>query len=340
MALAVETRELARSYGKVRALAGVDLAVEEGSVLGMLGPNGAGKTTLVRILATLLRPDAGTASVCGHDVVERPDAVRAQIGLTGQFAAVDEDLTGRENLVLVGRLGQLTSRAARARAGELLERFGLADAADRRATTYSGGMARRLDLAASLVTRPRVVFLDEPTTGLDPASRRALWEAIRGLVAEGTTVFLTSQYLEEVDALAERIVVVDRGSVIAAGTGAELKQQVGGEVLELCLGSAGDVGAAARALDGMADGRVEVRTDPGAGTVSVAVGEQRSLIAQAIRRLDDAGIAVEDVSVTRPTLDDVFFALTGQAPEARGEGADAAAGGDGAGPGDPAGRDD
>jgi len=324
MTLAIETRGLAKSYGRIRALDGVDLAVEEGSILGLLGPNGAGKTTLVRILATLLRADAGIANVGGHDVASEPDAVRAQIGLTGQFAAIDEDLTGRENLELVGRLSQLPGRAARARAAELLDRFELADAGDRRASTYSGGMARRLDLAASLVADPRVVFLDEPTTGLDPSSRRTLWGVIRGLVAEGTTVLLTTQYLDEVDALAESIVVIDRGHVIASDTAAELKEQVGGEVLELRPAASTRVGSALHALDGLGDGRAEVRHDGRDGTISVTVRDETSrtaaLIAEAIRRLDEAGIAIEDLSVTKPSLDDVFFALTGQAAVADGEG--------------------
>jgi daunorubicin resistance ABC transporter ATP-binding subunit len=312
--LAIEATGLVKSYRRVRALDGVDLAVESGSMVGLLGPNGAGKTTLVRILATLLRPDAGTAHVGGYDVVADADSVRARIGLTGQFAAIDADLTGRENLELVGRLSQLPSRQARSRAGELLERFGLLEAGDRRAGTYSGGMIRRLDLAASLVTDPEIVFLDEPTTGLDPASRRALWEIIRGLVDRGTTVLLTSQYLDEVDALAERIVVIDRGSVIASGTAAELKEQVGGEVLELRPVDPAQLDAAADALAGLTD----VRTSPEDNKVAVALGDHHSLIADAVRRLDEAGVPIDDVAVTRPTLDDVFFALTGQTTSGEG----------------------
>jgi ABC-2 type transport system ATP-binding protein len=303
----------------VRALDGVDLVVEEGSILGLLGPNGAGKTTLVRILATLLRPDAGSAEVGGHDVLSEPDAVRSQIGLTGQFTAIDEDLSGRENLELIGRLSQLTAREARRRAGELLERFDLVAAGDRRTGTYSGGMLRRLDLAASLVNDPEVVFLDEPTTGLDPASRRSLWDVIQALVDAGTTVLLTSQYLDEVDALAEQIVVIDRGRVIAAGTGSELKDQVGGEVLELHLAGPEQAEQAVRALAGLA----EVRRSPGDGsngsTVSVAVADRPDLIADAIQRLAESDLALADLSLTKPTLDDVFFALTGRAAAAPGD---------------------
>jgi ABC-2 type transport system ATP-binding protein len=242
--------------------------------------------------------------------------------LTGQFTAIDEDLSGRENLELIGRLSQLTGREARRRAGELLERFDLVDAGDRRTGTYSGGMLRRLDLAASLVNDPGVVFLDEPTTGLDPASRRSLWEVIQGLVDEGTTVLLTSQYLDEVDALAEQIVVIDRGRVIAAGTGRELKDQVGGEVLELRLAGPEQAERAVRALAGLADGRAEVRRGAGDGdsssdaTVSVAVGDRPELIAAAIHRLADSDLALADLSLTKPTLDDVFFALTGRATAA------------------------
>jgi daunorubicin resistance ABC transporter ATP-binding subunit len=314
MTTAIEVTGLAKAFGRTRALDGVDLSVSEGSITGLLGPNGAGKTTLVRILATLLRPDAGTASVGGHDVTAEPEAVRAQIGLTGQFAAIDEDLTGRENLELVGRLSQLPGRQARLRASELLERFGLADTADRPARTYSGGMARRLDLAASLVARPRVLFLDEPTTGLDPSSRRALWGVIRELAREETTVLLTSQYLEEADALANRIAVIDRGRLIASGSPAELKEQVGGQVLELRPASPEALGRAAEALKGVTDGPPEVHDDEAGGAVVLAVGENTSLVALAIRRLDDAGVAIADLRLHKPTLDDVFFALTGAAP--------------------------
>jgi daunorubicin resistance ABC transporter ATP-binding subunit len=310
MTTVIETAGISKSFGETRALDDLDLSVPEGAILGLLGPNGAGKTTLVRILATLVRADAGEARVGGHDVTAEPDAVRAQIGLTGQFAAVDPDLTGRENLDFVGRLSGLSRTDARSRASELLERFDLTDAADRRASGYSGGMARRLDLAASLVARPRVVFLDEPTTGLDPASRQALWGVIRELVAGGTTVLLTTQYLDEADELAERIAVIDRGRLIASGAPVELKRQVGGQVLELRPASSHDPARAARALDGLGDRSPEVRD----GDIVLGVGDDTALVAAAIRRLDDAGIAIEDLRLKSPTLVDVFFALTGEAP--------------------------
>jgi daunorubicin resistance ABC transporter ATP-binding subunit len=321
MSAAIEVDGVAKSFGETRALDGVDLRVPEGSILGLLGPNGAGKTTLVRILATLLRPDAGSARVGGHDVMGEPEAVRAQVGLTGQFAAIDEDLTGRENLEFVGRLSQLSRQEARSRAGELLERFDLSDAAGRRAGGYSGGMARRLDLAASLVHRPRVVFLDEPTTGLDPASRRALWEIIRELVAEGTTVLLTTQYLDEADELAEHIAVIDRGRLIASGTAAALKQQVSGQVLELRPSAPAELRRAADALAGLGDGEPEVRDEPDGATIVLNVGDDTARVAEAIRRLDDAGVAVAEVGLKTPSLDDVFFALTGK-PPAEGDEAD------------------
>lgn len=311
MSAAIEVAGLARSFGRIRALDGVDLSVPEGSILGLLGPNGAGKTTLVRILATLLRPDAGSATVAGYDVVADAERVRAHIGLTGQFTAIDEDLTGRENLELVARLSQLSTNRARGRARELLERFDLADAADRRASGYSGGMVRRLDLAASLVTHPRIVFLDEPTTGLDPSSRRALWGVIHELVADGTTVLLTTQYLDEADELSERIAVIDHGRLIAAGTNAELKEQVGGQVLELRPGLPAQLERAAAVLAGLGNRPPEVREDGAGGAVVLCVGQNTQLVAEAVRRLDDAGITVGDLGLKRPTLDDVFFAFTG-----------------------------
>jgi oleandomycin transport system ATP-binding protein len=313
----IEVAGLVKSFDETRALDGVDLSVPAGSILGLLGPNGAGKTTLVRVLATLLRPDAGSGRVGGHDVVLESEAVRAQLGLTGQFAAVDDDLTGRENLEFIGRLSQLSRSEARSRASELLDRFELSDAADRRASEYSGGMARRLDLAASLVARPRVVFLDEPTTGLDPSSRRALWGVIRELVAEGTTVLLTTQYLDEADQLSDEIAVIDRGRLIASGAPAELKKRVGGQVLELRPAVRQELRRAAEALEGLGDRPPEVRDDPSDGAVVVAVDERTSRVAGAIRRLDDAGIELEDMALKSPTLDDVFFALTGSAPAER-----------------------
>jgi ABC-2 type transport system ATP-binding protein len=295
----------------VQALRGVDLQVETGSVFGLLGPNGAGKTTAVRVLTTLLSPDAGSARVAGFDVVRDSAEVRRRIGLAGQYAAVDENLTGFENLELVGRLYHLGRGQSRERARELLASFELSDAADRLVRTYSGGMRRRLDLAAALVARPPVLFLDEPTTGLDIRSRIGLGEAIEALVSAGTTVLLTTQYLDEADRLADRIAVIDEGLVIAEGTPHELKNQVGGERLEihLCDGKRGDEAVAA--LASIASDRPFLED----GTVRVPVAERRGTIADAVRRLDDAGIAIDDISVSTPTLDDVFLNLTGHAAE-------------------------
>ena len=314
---AIETDNLAKRYGDVRALDGVDLRVDEGSVLGMLGPNGAGKTTAVRILTTLLRPDGGSARVLGHDVVRDAVALRRRIGLAGQYAAVDESLTGQENLELFGRLYRLPRSEARTRARELLERFSLSDAAGRLVGTYSGGMRRRLDLAAALVARPEVLFLDEPTTGLDPRSRLGLWETIRDRVAEGTTVLLTTQYLEEADRLADRIAVIDHGRVIAEGTGIELKDRVGGAFLEVRLGDPGaQADAAIAALDGVATERPVLRD----GVLRAAVSRRDGMVVDALRRLDEAGVAVDDLALRRPTLDDVFLTLTGHAAEEDAEG--------------------
>jgi ABC-2 type transport system ATP-binding protein len=308
--LAIEARGIVKSFGKVRALCGVDLAVPAGSILGLLGPNGAGKTTMVRILTTLLKPDSGEARVAGLDVARQAAALRSKIGLAGQYAAVDENLTGFENLEMVGRLYHLGRAEARLRADELLERFELVDARDRVARTYSGGMRRRLDLGAALVARPPVLFLDEPTTGLDPRSRLGLWETIEDRVAGGTTVLLTTQYLDEADRLADTIAVIDHGTVIAEGTSDELKDRVGGERLEVSLEPGADADAAVRALAPLGD-------DPVAedGIVRVALQRRSGAIVAAVRLLDDAGVGVEDIAIRRPTLDDVFIALTGRAAE-------------------------
>ncbi|MFE9251419.1 ATP-binding cassette domain-containing protein [Streptomyces sp. NPDC007088] len=319
---AVHAEGLVKHFGEVRALDGVDLDVPEGSVLGVLGPNGAGKTTAVRCLTTLLRPDAGRATVAGIDVVERPNDVRRVIGLSGQFAAVDEYLTGRENLEMVGRLYQVRGKAAKARADELLEQFHLADAADRTARTYSGGMRRRLDLAAALVVSPPVMFMDEPTTGLDPRNRQQLWEVIQDLVAGGTTLLLTTQYLEEADHLAHDIVVIDRGRVIARGTSDELKAQVGGERVELVVHERENLTSAAEVLRGFARGEPAVSEHTRGLTVPVEGGAR--LLAEVIRALDSRGIEIDDIGLRRPTLDDVFITLTGHAAQ---EAEDAANGG-------------
>ncbi|HKY24779.1 MAG TPA: ATP-binding cassette domain-containing protein [Gaiella sp.] len=312
---AIEAEGLVKVYrsrkSEVRALDGVDLEVPEGTVLGLLGPNGAGKTTTVRILATLLRADAGRATVAGLDVARDAQAVRKVIGLSGQYAAVDENLTGRENLWLFGRLYQLASSEASRRADELLERFDLEDAADRVAKTYSGGMRRRLDLAAALIGQPKLLFLDEPTTGLDPRSRLAMWDVIRSQVREGNTLLLTTQYLEEADELADEIVVVDHGKIIARGTSDELKAQVGGERIEVVVHDREELARAAAlvAPNGSASldehsKRLTMAADGGAGH-----------LVDVVRSLGDAGIALDDVALRRPTLDDVFLALTGHAAE-------------------------
>ena len=310
---AITVRGIAKSYGEVRALDGVDLSVRQGSVLGLLGPNGAGKTTLVRILTTLLKPDAGQASVAGLDVVSQARELRERIGLAGQYAAVDENLTGLENLTMVGRLYGSSRRDARARGRQLLDRFDLSDAGARAVRTYSGGMRRRLDLAAALVAKPPVLFLDEPTTGLDPRSRIGLWDVIEDLVAEGATVLLTTQYLDEADRLADTIGVIDHGRLIAEGTPDELKLRVGGMRLEVALEDRTETDAAVRALRQMGDDEPVVE----AGLVKVSVLERRGTIVEAVRRLGDAGVGVDDLVLRRPTLDDVFLTLTGHAAEER-----------------------
>jgi ABC-2 type transport system ATP-binding protein len=315
--VAIEAHGLRKSYGDLRALDGVDLRVPAGTVLGLLGPNGAGKTTAVRILTTLLPADGGSAEVAGLDVARDAARLRSKIGLAGQYAAVDENLTGAENLEMVGRLYHLPRGEPRARAAELLERFELSDAGGRLVRTYSGGMRRRLDLAAALVARPPVLFLDEPTTGLDPRSRLSLWETIEARVARGTTVLLTTQYLDEADRLADRISVIDQGRVIAEGSSDELKDQVGGERLELTLESAGDAEAAVAALEPIAAERPALVD----GVLHAPVKQRRGTIAEAVRRLNEAGVGIDDVALRRPTLDDVFLTLTGHAAESEDGGA-------------------
>jgi oleandomycin transport system ATP-binding protein len=306
---AVEAIGLVKRFGKTTALDGVDLVARQGRVLGVLGPNGAGKTTAVRILATLLRPDGGQASVCGYDVLHDAHRVRQLIGLTGQYASVDEGLSGTNNLIMIGRLLGLPRTEARAQAGELLGRFDLADAAARPAKTYSGGMRRRLDLAASLVGHPRVLYLDEPTTGLDPRSRTDVWDMIRGLVSDGVTVLLTTQYLDEADHLAHDIVVIDHGRVVATGTPDELKAKAGGQVLQV---SPADPARMAEVTALMAEViKAEVVTDDETGVATAPVGDA-ALLRHVFRELDDRGIELAEFTLRKPSMDEVFFTLTGR----------------------------
>jgi oleandomycin transport system ATP-binding protein len=313
---AIEAEGLVRTFGKVRALDGIDMVAGEGTVFGLLGPNGAGKTTAIRVLSTLILPDSGRASVGGYDVVRHPGEVRRLIGLTGQYAAVDELLSGNENLYMLGRLLGFPASDARSRATELLEAFNLADAATKIVKQYSGGMRRRLDLAASLVGRPRFLYLDEPTTGLDPRGRLELWGMIRGLVAEGTTVLLTTQYLEEADRLADEIVVIDHGTVIAAGTPQQLKTRVGGHVLQARPADPADVEKTERIVSDFAAGGESTHSDGEVVTVTI---DNRAALGEVVRRLDDAGIVVDDLSLRRPSLDEVFLAVTGHLAEGASE---------------------
>jgi ABC-2 type transport system ATP-binding protein len=313
MADVIRATGLVKIFGKTRALDGLDLTVPEGTVLGVLGPNGAGKTTAVRILTTLLQPDGGTAEVAGFDIAKDPAKVRANIGLSGQYAAVDEYLTGYENLDLVGRLYGLGRKQSRERARELLDRFRLDEAADRPVKGYSGGMRRRLDLAGALIAQPPVLFLDEPTTGLDPRSRTDMWEVIVELVKSGSTLLLTTQYLEEADRLADTIVVIDRGRVIAQGTADELKAQVGGERVEIVVATPNDLAPAREILAELGDGSVSV--DDHTRRLSAPVRGGAGVLVEALRRFDQAGVGVLDVALRRPTLDDVFLTLTGHAAE-------------------------
>ncbi|TNY36702.1 ATP-binding cassette domain-containing protein [Thermomonospora catenispora] len=321
--LAIETSGLVKSFGGTRAVDGIDLTVPAGTVYGVLGPNGAGKTTTVRMLATLLRPDGGQARVFGHDVVREADAVRSRVSLTGQYASVDEDLTGMENLVLLSRLLGYRKPAARERAVTLLEAFGLTEAADRQVKNYSGGMRRRLDIAASILNTPDLLFLDEPTTGLDPRSRNQVWDIVRAVVAHGTTVLLTTQYLEEADRLAERIAVIDRGKVIAEGTPGELKSSVGAGSVHVRLRDRWQREQARQVLARVLGTEVQLDADPVALTARIMDGDSRdrasAQASRALAELDEAGITVDDFSLGQPSLDEVFLALTGHPAEERDE---------------------
>jgi ABC-2 type transport system ATP-binding protein len=309
----IHAQGLHKSFGDTHALRGLDLSVAEGTILGVLGPNGAGKTTAVRILTTLSRPDAGEATVAGIDVLRQPDEARRKIGVAGQYASLDEVLTGGENLRMLGRLFRLDARTARERADALIQRFELTDAADRPVRTYSGGMRRRLDLGAALMSEPPVIFLDEPTTGLDPKGRLGMWDLIAELAKGGTTILMTTQYLEEADRLADSIAVIDRGKVIAQGTSNELKRLVGGERLEVTISDAPWLPAASRVLEALGGGPVHV--DEGARRVSVAVASHDGVLTRAIRELDAAEVKVDDIGFRRPTLDEVFLSITGRPAE-------------------------
>jgi ABC-2 type transport system ATP-binding protein len=312
--LAIEASGLAKTYGSTKALDGLDLEVRRGMILGLLGPNGAGKTTTVRVLTTLLRPDRGSARVAGHDLITEAAQVRRHIGLTGQYSALDEYLTGRANLVMIGQLGRLSGRDSRARATELLDRFDLTDAADRGVKTYSGGMRRRLDLAASLITRPDILFLDEPTTGLDLPGRMATWDSVRDLAADGTTVLLTTQYLDEAEQLAHRIAVVDRGKVIAEGTPAGLKAKIGGERIRLTVAPGSRLDEAVSVLARHSDG--PPTADAASRTVDAPVTAAARRMPAIVRDLDAAGVLLDDLAIRHPSLDDVFLTLTGHLTEA------------------------
>ena len=313
----IEAVGLHKSFGETHALRGLDLSAEEGTILCVLGPNGAGKTTAVRILTTLTRPDSGTATVAGIDVLHDPDEARKRIGVAGQYASLDEILTGRENLGMIGRLYRLSGHEVKTRADALIERFELNDAADRPLKTYSGGMRRRLDLGAALMAEPPVVFLDEPTTGLDPKGRLSMWDLIADLAKGGTTILMTTQYLEEADVLADDIAVIDHGKVIARGTADELKRQTGGERLEVRISDAPWLDAGRRVLEGLGSGIA--RVDEEARTISVPVTEHGAILTRAIRDLDAAGVHVDDIGFRRPTLDEVFLSITGRPAEAAAE---------------------
>jgi daunorubicin resistance ABC transporter ATP-binding subunit len=310
---AIEAEGLIKTFGPTKALNGLNLEVPQGMVYGLLGPNGAGKTTAVRVFSTLLRPNGGRAQVLGHDVIAQAVEVRRLIGLTGQYAALDESLTGRANLVMIGQLSRLTTRAAKRRAGEMLERFDLTEAGNRAVKTYSGGMRRRLDLAASLIGYPTVLFLDEPTTGLDPNARAMTWDIVRGLAAEGTTILLTTQYLDEADQLARRVAVIDGGAVIAEGTPDQLKASIGGAYLTIVLAAGSDIDASVRAVEVFATG--PITPDLEAQRLSVPVDAAEGLTTRVVRALDAAGVQVNDVTIERASLDDVFMSLTGRPAE-------------------------